>query len=505
MPLITSGANATIAVAANQILTVIAHGGEYTFENPVGTRIVDSGSSNVFGPFPAAASVKLTSIQGDLYYELAAATVTGIVSAATSTALGGVKIGSGLTIASDGTIASTVQFSSDAAGNILGIQGAGGVLPLQDAIFNFKRSNYAKTRKGLAQVRISAANMPVLCIGDSTTLGQDGATAANSVSRSWVTKLASRLSGQGLSTGSQNVLGEHQAASAISSSIAVVDPRMTALPTNWVLANAALFGTTDGGMAGSAFQNGTDQTPLTFTPNTATDTLDVFYYDAGGPAILVKGGATGTTVSNGGGVITVGNTNRMKRATVVCPGTSVWTIQNNTTAGSIFIQGFSAYLSTTSEVSLYNVSASGKKVSYFAGSTANFFPFQNLTTPNVVAGYAPLAIINIGINDFNAATNVTTFQTTLNTLVTALQSAGTEVLLIAPTPCTVGAASQVPYNAAIYTVALANNCAVIDLYQRWVSVASSNALGYYGDSGTHPSIMGYTDIASAVSQFFSSI
>ena len=72
MPLITSGANATIAVAANQILTVIAHGGEYTFENPVGTRVVDSGSSNVFGPFAAAGTVKLSSVQGDLYYEVAA-------------------------------------------------------------------------------------------------------------------------------------------------------------------------------------------------------------------------------------------------------------------------------------------------------------------------------------------------------------------------------------------------------------------------------------------------
>ena len=77
MPLITSGANATIAVSANQILTVIAHGGEYTFENPVGTRIVDSGSSNVFGPFPAAATVKLSSVQGDVYYELATAQATG--------------------------------------------------------------------------------------------------------------------------------------------------------------------------------------------------------------------------------------------------------------------------------------------------------------------------------------------------------------------------------------------------------------------------------------------
>ena len=86
MPLIISGANATISVTANQILTVIAHGGEYTFENPVGTRIVDSGSSNVFGPFAAAASVKLTSIQGDLYYEIAAAQVTASTTGATGPA-----------------------------------------------------------------------------------------------------------------------------------------------------------------------------------------------------------------------------------------------------------------------------------------------------------------------------------------------------------------------------------------------------------------------------------
>ena len=76
MPLITSGSNATIAVSANQILTVIAHGGEYTFENPVGTRVIDSGSSNVFGPFAAAGSVKLSALQGDLYYELAAGSGT---------------------------------------------------------------------------------------------------------------------------------------------------------------------------------------------------------------------------------------------------------------------------------------------------------------------------------------------------------------------------------------------------------------------------------------------
>lgn len=98
MPIISSGNNATIAVVANQLLTVQVHGGEYTYENPVGTRLLDSGSSNVFGPFTSAGNVKLSSLQGDIFYELATLPV----------------------------VASQAQFALDASGNVTGLTGITG-------------------------------------------------------------------------------------------------------------------------------------------------------------------------------------------------------------------------------------------------------------------------------------------------------------------------------------------------------------------------------------------
>ena len=146
MPLITSGANATIAVSANQILTVIAHGGEYTFENPVGTRVVDSGSSNVFGPFAAAGTVKLTSVQGDLYYEVAAGQA-----AATS---------------------SGVQFALDGSGNVTGLTGPSGVVPLGGGVAALSH-----------WLTGSVSGKKIAWVGDSTTLQlapvANGGTAGN--------------------------------------------------------------------------------------------------------------------------------------------------------------------------------------------------------------------------------------------------------------------------------------------------------------------------------------
>jgi lysophospholipase L1-like esterase len=73
MPTIASGSNATITVSAGQILTVQSDGATFDYENPVGTRVGEYSCDSVFGPFTAGGSVKITSVQGAVYYELGTA------------------------------------------------------------------------------------------------------------------------------------------------------------------------------------------------------------------------------------------------------------------------------------------------------------------------------------------------------------------------------------------------------------------------------------------------
>lgn len=70
MPTITDGSNATISVGLDDILTVTARGAMVRYENPVGTVVAEFSGERTFGPFAAAASVKLTSVSRDFTYEL---------------------------------------------------------------------------------------------------------------------------------------------------------------------------------------------------------------------------------------------------------------------------------------------------------------------------------------------------------------------------------------------------------------------------------------------------
>lgn len=70
MPILTNGSNITLTVAAGQILTVQSDQATFDFENPVGTRVGEYGADTVFGPFTSGGSVKLSSVQGQVFYEL---------------------------------------------------------------------------------------------------------------------------------------------------------------------------------------------------------------------------------------------------------------------------------------------------------------------------------------------------------------------------------------------------------------------------------------------------
>jgi hypothetical protein len=103
MPTIASGSNATITVAAGQILTVQSDGATFDYENPVGTRVGEYSCDSVFGPFAAGGSVKITSVQGAVYYELGTAQSSNTAYNPSNVAITGGVIG-GATVAAVGLL-----------------------------------------------------------------------------------------------------------------------------------------------------------------------------------------------------------------------------------------------------------------------------------------------------------------------------------------------------------------------------------------------------------------
>jgi hypothetical protein len=70
MPQITSGSNATFTVPSGYIIDVQCPGGWVQLEFPVGTKVFEGNpAGRTFGPF-AGGSAKLTSVKGDIYYEV---------------------------------------------------------------------------------------------------------------------------------------------------------------------------------------------------------------------------------------------------------------------------------------------------------------------------------------------------------------------------------------------------------------------------------------------------
>jgi lysophospholipase L1-like esterase len=382
------------------------------------------------------------------------------------------------------------------------VSGAGNALK---GIKNFSAKNYPLTRKAMASQAALGQSFPVLCIGDSTTEGYDG-TLAGCVSRSWVRRLADALTAKGIKAGWQNFLGDHRSDSQ-GTTIQAIDTRVTALPAGWSLANGSGI---IPGPGGQYWINGSTINPITFTPTVNTDTCDWLYFSVSGyDNLLIKSGAAGATTPSTGGTVTMGALNLIKKATATYTlGANVWTIQKqNVSAATAIIAGCSAYNSTLPEISLWNLGCGGQAASYFNGTT-QFWDVLSAVTAAGTGFAAPLAIITLGINDWYAGTTQAAMTTTLTAIVTALQAAGTEVLLVVPAPSVVAIAPLVAQAAivdAIYAVASAKGCAIVDLAERWVSGAAANTNGYLGDAQLHPSALGYSDIGSAVAEFFLSL
>jgi lysophospholipase L1-like esterase len=267
--------------------------------------------------------------------------------------------------------------------------------------------------------------------------------------------------------------------------LASYDPRIVD-PTNWASGNTAI-----GNTLLNELSPNTDT--LSFTPTTNVDTFLIFY---------VKNSLAGTFTWNiNGGSNTSVNANNATAAIGIA--TATGTLGSNTlnvqrsSGGNAYIIGMIAYNSAAKEISIINAGFSAGKISDLVANSLVYETFP------MVATLAPdLSIIDCTINDWNAGTDVATFTSNTQSLITQCLAYG-DVLLITGVPTSTAMTSiaqQAEYIGAYVNLAYVNKVNLINMTQQWGSWAAGNALGYYTNN-VHPNTLGYATQGALVAAF----
>ena len=216
--------------------------------------------------------------------------------------------------------------------------------------------------------------------------------------------------------------------------------------------------------------------PLAFTPVGNVDTFKIFSNNTGVSQANLNGGSNSTLSGSTSTVAGTLGANTLNLS---------WS-----SGGAIFTTGIEAYDSSKSWVSVVNAGWQGSRAGdqAVAGTQLGI----NTLVPS-------LTLINIGINDWTGGTSVSSFTTSLQTLITYAKATG-DCVIITPNPSNTTSASTVTQQALInvmYSLAASNNVTLIDLWGRWQSYSVSNGLGLAYDN-LHPNGAGYSDVAQFI-------
>jgi lysophospholipase L1-like esterase len=358
---------------------------------------------------------------------------------------------------------------------------------LPSGLSNVRPQNLQHWRKALASVRDGTGRAKLLLLGDSTTAGTGSGSGGTSntvgaYAHSFPRALAPLLA-RSVTVNDNSFIGD-QSMSVVVTPYNSYDPRVT-IGTGWTY--------TPGTIGGFMFKfNPGANTLLSFAPAAAFDTMVIWYSKSstgGSFTVNVDGGATISTINTNAG------TSSLSSSTLtVAKATHTININasNNTT---FFILGIITYDSAVPAVDLIQGGAHGSSVAGLVSAGGSpWSPVPALST------FAPdLTVMDLTINDSENGTALDTYRTGLQQLITAAQATGDVILMVGPpsntTIATNGTLDQ--YIAVMRSLALANNCGMLDLKTRWVSYAVTNPVLPYSDS-KHPGRLGYQDIAAAV-------
>lgn len=345
-----------------------------------------------------------------------------------------------------------------------------------------------KWRSALAKVRSNSPSnyqAKILCIGDSTTYGlwSNGSLATGDQQHnSYPTRLSDLI---GLATNGRANANSFFGGGGSNPRSGGLDSRLT-FGGGW---------TADGWLnvcLGGGALDGQSAGTLSFTPSTNVDTFNVYYIRGSG------GGVFGLNVNGGSSTScsTVGSDAVIKQTMTAALGAN--TLNATWTSGQSYIIGIEAYNSAQSNVNVINTGVCLGHSYDIATTGPSYAPSTFLANYPV-----DLNIINIGINDWDQGTSISTYTTSMQTIITAAKGNGGDVVIMTPCPSSVGnatMATQQTFITAMQGLATSNNITLVDTWARWVSYVVSNPLGIYAANGfgIHPNEIGYADQAAAI-------
>lgn len=357
-----------------------------------------------------------------------------------------------------------------------------------DGATNHIGANLLNWRKVVASVRAGAGRGRVLFIGGSATMGQGAGTGGTNnldgaYARAFPSRLVPLLNGF-VPTSMQSIFGNQNSGAV---AINDYDPRVT-FGTGWGVTTGILS------MGGPMlrFVTGSGVGSLGFTPAGVFDNFTIVYLQntsQGSFKVNVDGGASLATID------AAGAQSLQSISYTVALGAHTINVEGQNT-GNVNVIGIMAWDSTVPTIDICLGASSGAKVdSYYNGGSS-----QAWTPIYVFPFIAPdLTIINLVTNDSNNGTDLATYIATLQILITAAKATGDVILMAGPpsntTPATDGTLDT--YISAMLDLALANDCCMLNMKQRWGGYAEIQPYFPYYDN-LHPGQLGYEDVAQAV-------
>jgi lysophospholipase L1-like esterase len=337
--------------------------------------------------------------------------------------------------------------------------------------------------RALQNVRTGAGDAKVVFFGDSTFFGRGsngtgtGNLIPNSLPTQFATKLATRT---GLTCNAHGWFGNGGSPNTFSTN----DTRVT-FGAGWASGGSTTLG-------GATINNSTTTNALSFLPTSNVDTFIVYNtrFSGNGTLSLDINGGTATNINQNG-------------STAIIASTITGTLGSSTlnvkrVSGAVGFQGMEAFDSTKKQVRVINGGWSGGTSADFSVTTQPWCPGN---TALWTAINADLVFVEAGINEwnFNAVTTAQ-YKTNLQTIVTNVRAAGSDVIFVTPVPsdtayASASVAKQQSYIAVMMTVAAENKVFVIDIFGRFVDYTTSS--GRYWD-GAHPNGTGYSDEADMI-------
>ncbi|HEY5667982.1 MAG TPA: SGNH/GDSL hydrolase family protein [Candidatus Saccharimonadales bacterium] len=345
--------------------------------------------------------------------------------------------------------------------------------------YNVKPTNLKRTRAAAAKAWAGTGLLEIACVGTSLSAGTGAVTKVGS----WPSRLHAMLVAKGYPDGGSGFIA------AQSNLGATTDARVT-LGAGWSAFGASTTNLVQGTSTGGS---------LTFADTKTSTIVEVYYVDyfTFGFAWTIDGVAQTD--------VTPTNTGLLRKVTVSGLASATHTVVITPKVGTdgthpIYIAGVT--FKKTSGVVVHNLGVGGMTSGGVV--TANSYSPMALlrggTPANASYAISPnLTFVELGTND-GVGQTASGFQTTVQTLVTAINTLGSDTVLIGEPP-TAAARPVAAVLQGAYALADANDVPLVDMSDRLISWSSLDALGlgYDTDALTvHLTDAGYAEMARTV-------